>query len=484
MQGMAQTQATPGVVDAFAKLDATAQADLVQSGQVSASELVEAAIARIEATNPVLNAVTHKLYDQARGQAADPALAGAFAGVPFLIKDLLSVAGAPNTFGCRALANFIAPNSSPYAMALEAVGLVTVGRTNTPEFALIDATEPKLFGPTHNPWDLARSPGGSSGGAGAAVAAGMTPMAHASDGGGSIRHPACHNGVFGLKPSRGRNRSDGSQPMQFGLPDIAVNHVLTRSVRDSALMLSLTEDPDTRLGLLGFVRDPVSKPLRIGLVREGLSGNRAATAVDDALLSSVRLCESLGHHVEPTAWPFSGPAAIEAFLDEWMVLAAGAVQATCAWIGCKADTENFESWTLGLAQRGAALPPDRIAGAVAQLAQASRALDVFFETYDVLLSPVARHPPKLLGEHATDLPFDILFERVVDNSDFTPVINAAGTPAMSVPLNWSASGLPIGSHFAARVGAEATLFGLAYQLEAARPWADRWPPQSYPVVAP
>jgi amidase len=196
--------------------------------------------------------------------------------------------------------------------------------------------------------------------------------------------------------------------------------------------------------------------------------------VDDALLSTARLCESLGHHVEPTAWPFSGPAAIEAFLDEWMVLAAGAVQATCAWIGCKADTENFESWTLGLAQRGAALPPDRIAGAVAQLAQASRALDVFFETYDVLLSPVARHPPKLLGEHATDLPFDILFERVVDNSDFTPVINAAGTPAMSIPLNWNNNGLPAGSHFVARAGAEATLFGLAYQLEAARPWADRW----------
>jgi amidase len=481
---MSQTQDPPGAVDTFAKLDATAQADLVRSGQASAAELVEATIVRIEATNPALNAVTHKLYDQARERAAGPALSGPFAGVPFLIKDLLSVAGAPNTMGCRAFANFIAANSSPYALALEAAGLVTVGRTNTPEFGLIDTTEPKLFGPTHNPWDLVRSPGGSSGGAGAAVAAGMTPMAHASDGGGSIRHPACHNGVFGLKPSRGRNRSDGSPAMPFGLPDIAVNHVLTRSVRDSALMLSLTEDPDTRLGPLGFVRDPVSKPLRIGLVREGMSGNRAATEVDDALLSTARLCESLGHHVEPTAWPFSGPAAIEAFLDQWTVLAAVGVQATCAWIGCEADTESFEPWTLGLARRGAALSPDRIAGAVAQLTQASRALDEFFETYDVLLSPVARHPPKLLGEHATHLPFDILFERVVDNSDFTPVFNTAGTPAMSIPLNWSANGLPVGSQFAARVGAEATLLGLAYQLEAARPWADRWAPRSYPVVAP
>ena len=210
-------------------------------------------------------------------------------------------------------------------------------------------------------------------------------------------------------------------------------------------MLSLTEDPNTKLGPLGFVGDPVSKPLRIGMVREGLSGNRAVTDVDDALLSTAQLCESLGHHVEPTAWPFFGPAAIGAFLDEWMVLAASAVAATCAWIKCEANTENFEPWTLGLASRGAALLPDRIAGAVAQLTQAGRALDAFFETYDVLLSPVARHPPKLLGEHATDLPFDVLFERAVDNSDFTPLINAAGTPAMSVPLYWNGNGMPVGS---------------------------------------
>lgn len=166
-----------------------------------------------------------------------------------------------------------------------------------------------------------------------------------------------------------------------------------------------------------------------------------------------------------------------------MVLAASAVQATCAWKGCEADTEHFEPWTLELARRGATLSPDRIAVAVAQLTQASQALAAFFETYDVLLSPVARHPPKLLGEHATDLPFDTLYERAVGNSDFTPVFNAAGTPAMSIPLNWSANGLPVGSHFVAHVGAEATLFGLAYQLEAVRPWTDRWAPQSYPVLA-
>jgi len=412
-------QTAPTAADPFATLDATAQAELVRSGQTSATELVEAAIARIEATNGALNAVTHKLYDQARRHAAGAPGAGPFAGVPFLIKDLLSMAGDPNTMGCRALASAVASESSPYAAALDAAGLVVVGRTNTPEFGLIDTTEPKLFGPTHNPWDLARSPAGSSGGAGAAVAAGMTPMAHASDGGGSIRLPACNNGVFGLKPSRGRNRSAGMPPPAFGLPAIGVDHALTRSVRDSALLLSLTEDPETPLGRLGLVRDPLARPLRIGLVRVGTGGQRAVAEVDDAALSTARLCESLGHHVEETVWPFSGPAVLDAFLD------------TC----------------------------------------------------DVLLSPVLRHLPKPLGDHATDLPFETLFERVVDNVAYTPVFNVAGTPAMSVPLNWSAGGLPIGSQFAARVGGEATLLGLAYQLEAARPWAGRWAPHSYPAVA-
>lgn len=480
---MGRTQAISGAGDGLDRLDATAQADLIRSGQVSASELVEAAIVRIEATNSALNAVTHKQYDQARVRAAGPALDGPFAGVPFLVKDLLPVAGAPNTMSCRALAGAVASQSPPYARAFDAAGLITVGRTNTPEFGLIDTTEPKLFGPTHNPWDLARSPAGSSGGAGAAVAAGMTPMAHASDGGGSIRLPACHNGVFGLKPSRGRNLYAGFPPMPFDLPDIAVDHVLTRSVRDSALMLSLTEDPDTPLGRLGFVRDPLSTPLRIGLVREGAGGKLASPEVDDAVQAAARLCESLGHHVEPTVWPFSGAAVIEAFLDEWMVLAADVVQATCAGAGCRADEDHFEPWTLELARRGAGLAPDRVANVVSLLAQASHALDRFFETYDVLLSPVQRHPPKLLGEHATDLPFDLLFERVADNVAYTPVFNAAGTPAMSAPLNWSADGLPIGSQFAARIGGEARLFGLAYQLEAASPWAGRWAPQSYPVIA-
>jgi amidase len=469
--------------DRFARLDATAQAALVASGEVTPAELVEAAIARIEAVNPALNAVTHKLYERARAQAAGPRGAGLFAGVPFLIKDLLPIAGVPGTSSCRALAHSIGEVSPPYVEAFDAAGLIPVGLTNTPEFGLIDTTEPALHGPTRNPWDLSRSPAGSSGGSGAAVAAGLTPMAHASDGGGSIRLPANNNGVFGLKPSRGRNLWAGFPQMPYGLPDVAVNHVLTRTVRDSARMLSLTEDPATPLGRLGFVSAPLSRKLRIALVREGADRRLAAPEVDAAAQAAARLCEDLGHSVEPAAWPYDGEAVTLAFLDEWKVLAAGAVFQTCGTMGCAADAEHFEPWTLELARQGAALTPERIGEVVGRLDEATRALEVFFETYDVLLSPVLRHLPKRLGEHATDLPFQLLWERVLDNVVYTPVFNVSGSPAMSVPLAWSAEGLPIGSQFAARLGGEATLLGLAYQLEAARPWAEKWAPHSYPMTA-
>ncbi|HEY5070511.1 MAG TPA: amidase family protein [Caulobacteraceae bacterium] len=481
MSGTGDQRGNAPAADPFVTLDATSQAELVRRGLATAGELVDAAIVRIEAVNGPINAVTHKLYDQARDRAARLQPEGAFAGVPFLIKDLLPVAGAPHTSSCRALANNVAQASPPYAQAFDAAGLIAVGRTNTPEFGLIDTTEPALYGPSRNPWDLTRSTAGSSGGAGAAVAAGMTPMAHASDGGGSIRLPACHNGVFGLKPSRGRNLSAGFPPMPFGLPDVAVDHVLTRSVRDSVRMLSVTEDPDTPLGRFGAVQGPLDRKLRIGLIREGATGALAVPEVDSAVVGAARLCEELGHEVAPAHWPFSGEAVMLAFLDEWAVLAAGAVAQTCGAVGCEADVEHFEPWTLELARRGAALTPERLATAVEALAGATRALAAFFETYDVLLSPVMRHLPKLLGEHATDQPFQDLWDKAVDNVAYTPAFNASGMPAMSVPLHWTAGGLPVGSQFAAKLGGEATLFGLAYQLEAAQPWAGKWAPNSFPA---
>ena len=369
-----ETQANSA--DPFALLDATAQAELVRRGEASASDLVEAAIARIEALNGPINAVTHKLYDRARTQAARPPGGGAFAGVPFLIKDLLPVAGVPNTSGCRALAGNVGLVSPPYTVAFDAAGLILVGLTNTPEFGLIDTTEPALCGPSRNPWNLARSTAGSSGGSGAAVAAGLTPMAHANDGGGSIRLPASHNGVFGLKPSRGRQLTDAFPPMPFGLPDVAIQHVLTRSVRDSARMLSLSEDPKTPLGRLGFVSQPLDRPLRIALIRKGTHGLPAAADVDAATLSVARLCEDLGHSVEPARWPFGGEV-MEAFLDEWCVLAGGAVAQTCASTGCKPDPPPFEPGSLSLAARAESLTADRVGRVVATLNSASEEPDGF-----------------------------------------------------------------------------------------------------------
>jgi amidase len=469
--------------DPFAALDATAQAELARTRQASPAELVGAAIGRIEALNPALNAVIGKLYDQARAAAARPLGDGPFAGVPFLVKDLIPVAGVPNTSGSRALSGYVGQMSPPLVKSWDAAGLIAVGMTNTPEFGLIDTTEPALHGPTHNPWDLSRSPAGSSGGSGAAVAAGMVPMAHASDGGGSIRLPASHNGVFGLKPSRGRCYDSGFPPMPFGLPDLGVEHVLTRSVRDSAAMLAATEDPETPLPRLGQVTEPIRRSLRIGLIRVGGGGALAEPAVDAAVLASARLCESLGHHVEEAAWPFDASGFMEAFIAEWQVVAAGSVAMASAAVSCAVDADHFEPWTLELARRGAALTAERLTEVAAALTRASDALAGFFARYDILLSPVMAHPPKKLGAHATDRPFEELFADVSENVGYTPVFNAAGAPAISVPLAWTESGLPVGSQFGAAVGGEALLLGLAYQLEEAQPWAQRWPSVSVAEAA-
>ena len=270
--------------------------------------------------------------------------------------------------------------------------------------------------------------------------------------------------------------------MPFGLPSIAIQHVLTRSVRDSARMLSLSEDPQTPLGRLGFVTAPLDRPLRIALIREGTHGLPPSPDVDTATLSVARLCEALGHSVEPARWPF-GAEMMAAFLDEWCVLAGGAVAAACASTGCKPEPPNFEPWTLSLAARARTLTLGRVMEVVAVLKGASDKLTTFFETYDVLLSPVLRHPPKLIGDHTTDQPMQDLWDKAVDNCAYTPVFNVSGMPAISIPLSWSPGGLPIGSQFAARLGEEGLLLALAYQLEAAQPWADKWAPNSYPALA-
>ncbi len=467
-------------MDAYFQLDATAQADLVRRGEAHPLELLDAALARIEALNPEINAVTALFEANARKHAMRPAHGGPFAGVPYLIKDLAAVAGAALTYGSRLFADNVARrNEAIVRRALEA-GFILAGKTNTAEFGLLPTTEPLLHGATRNPWDPERSAGGSSGGAAAAVACGMVPVAQGGDGGGSIRIPASCCGVFGLKPSRGTV----VPPLRRSPGDLSVNLCLSRSVRDTARLLCASE-ADGGIERLDArcVTGPSSRRLRIALSTRTFLGVEAEPDVKTAVEDVAKLCESLGHCVEDAAPPLAGEEAVTHFLAFW---AAGpAMLVKNFWLirlktWCATAKANvLEPWTLGLADWF--LSEERRSPGLMQRARAffdgvARDLDGFFSRYDVILTPVLRKQPARLGEHAPTVPFATLLERCVDHIAYTPLHNAVGTPAMSVPLSMSAAGLPIGSQFAARRGDERTLLHLAYELEAARPWAGRWPP--------
>lgn len=463
-------------LDEFAHLDATAQAALVASGQATPLELVDAAIARIEALNPRIGAFVTTFFDRARDQARSELPDGPFRGVPYAIKDLSNYAGTRTTFGCRLFEDNVADGNTPIVQRALDAGLVILGKTNTPEFGLISTTESLLLGPAHNPWNLAYHTAGSSGGAAAAVASGMLPFAQASDGGGSIRLPAAACGVFGLKPSRGRIADDLEMP-----GDIAVRFAVSRSVRDSARLLAASEER-APLSPVGFVTGPSSRRLRIGFSVAAANGRLPHPEVARAIEQTAALCESLGHRVSQAAPVLDGDAFLDHFFTIWS--AAPARLESSAWLVGLTQLrlvrarDVLEPWTLGLAEMYARKPDGALDAAIAYLGEVSRGHAAFFEDYDVLLTPVASTPAVPLGEQAPDVPFEELLRRVVGYAGYTAQHNAAGTPAMSVPLSTSRDGLPIGSQFAAAVGGERTLLELAYELEQARPWADRHPPYS------
>jgi amidase len=456
--------------DPLARLDGVAQAELVARGDVSPAELIQAAMRRSAALDPELNAVVTESFDRALGRVMAGGVSGPFGGVPYVLKDLTDWEGVRCTRGSRLFLDAVSERSPPLVVASEAAGLVVLGKTNTPEFGLLPSTESLALGACRNPWDLARSTGGSSGGAAAAVAAGIVPLAEASDGGGSIRIPAACCGVFGLKPSRGRILDAGDEP---GAWDIAVSHCVSRSVRDSALLLALTERT-APLPQVGFVKDPVRTRLRIAVSTRSALGEEPEPEVRDATLAAARLCASLGHTVFEAAPVLSGETFVEHFLTLWAHGPAGLVEQ----LGARgiAPERVLEPWTLGLAAEYRAKPLGSLAAAVAFFGFAERTLDAFFDGADVWLTPVLAGVPPPLGELAPEVPFATLRERCIHWVGYTPIHNVAGTPAMSVPLGWSTAGLPIGVQFAARRGGEATLLALAYQLEAEAPWAERWPP--------
>ncbi|MGH6616299.1 amidase [Sphingomonas sp.] len=456
--------------------DATETATLIRRGEISAVEAVDAAIARAEALQPVLNFLVTPLFEQARARAAAPGLDGPFAGVPYLVKDMYDVPGAPTRWGSRmtqALPLAVTPSSS--IAKLEEQGLVVIGKTALGEFGFLPTTEPLAFGPTRNPWDLTRTPGGSSGGSAAAVAAGIVPFADAADGGGSIRIPASACGLFGMKPSTGRLVGEQASAGRF---DLTVEHCLSRSVRDSATLFAATERPSEESGLpqVGRVTGPAKRRLRIGYLSEGIAGQKPHVDVAAGLDATTALLDQLGHHVEPTAWPIDGNVLARDFTLAFSTGAASAVGMARKALGREPDETMFEPFTLALARVGAAVGADDVDAAMDRQRAMVQAYRDWFARFDVVLSPVLLTPPVAIGEIAGDVPPAILSARIFAFMNLTNLQNYVAAPAMSVPLHWTADGVPVGMQFAADVGQERLLFELAFELEAASPWAHRRPP--------
>ncbi len=487
----------------YEKHDATALAALVATGEVTASDLIDAAVHRIDARDPILNALVAQRIDAARAEVAANPPTGPFAGVPFLIKDLTSEIGEPTTYGSVFFRDFIGEITPELVHRFRRTGLVSLGRTNTPEFGLLPTTEPVLHGPTRNPWNLAHSSGGSSGGAAAAVAAGLVPMAHASDGGGSIRIPASACGLFGLKPARGRIPARPAASSDY----LSVGLVVSRSVRDTAGMLDAMSGavPGSRYDVphpeRPFREEAATDPrhLRIAVTYDDLNGEPIHPDCVKALVETVSLLESLGHEVVETRPQIDGPAVAEAFLVWWkamqqasFLLVLDAVQQrrggatlrrmlgdsrTMKAVAKLRGGGGFEPFTWKLYDEARQLGPGDLLLATATLQDASYQLGAFLTGYDLWLTPTLGEPPRQLGSFDQTLDFDEFEADLARYVPYTPVANFSGFPAMSVPLYWNDAGLPIGSHFIGRAADEATLLRLAGQLERSAPWFDRRPPE-------
>ncbi|MFK8053155.1 MAG: amidase family protein [Woeseiaceae bacterium] len=454
------------------KLDAIAQSDLVVSGAVSAVELIEAATERLERVNPNLNAVIYADLERARQMAKSAK--GPLAGVPYLIKDLNAYSGMPLTRGSRLFEDLVADSQTPFTDRIDATGVVVLGKTNTPEFGLLPTTEPLLHGATKNPWNTSRIAGGSSGGAAAAVAARIVPAAQASDGGGSIRIPAAMCGLFGLKPTVGRfpDQGHGNQPWP-----ISIKHAVTLSVRDSALLLALTERTDNASLLpVGFVEREKTRPLRIAMSLESLYG-QPDKDIADGVMRTAKILTDLGHEVvEIDGTPNNDEQFSADFLTIWASGSFSAAELVRQKTGMPAEeTGLLEPATTSLAALFAGLPADALPRALEGLAAYQQKTIEFLAPYDAWLTPVTAAAAPEIGVFAPDRNFEELMPAVSRFAAYTPSHNAAGTPSMSVPCGLNDDGLPLAAQLSAGLGAEATLLQLAYQLEEAMPWMGTLP---------
>lgn len=471
-------------MDDLMRLSVVDQARLVRLGEVSPAELVEAAIAAVERLNPAVNAVVLKMYDEARAHARGVNRDAPFAGVPMLLKDVLAEAqGWPITEGSRFLEGFVSPHDSELVRRWKGAGLIPIGRTNSPEFASKPTTEPELYGPTRNPWDLSRSAGGSSGGAGAAVAAGMVAVAHANDGGGSTRVPAAACGLVGLKTTRGRN-PQGPDYGDIGAVGLLSEHVVTRTVMDNALMLDVTAGPDVGAPhyppppARPFASEVGADPgkLRIAFSSQPITPCEVDPECVRAVEEAAKLCESLGHHVEEAKPQANGEHFNRFFTTIWLAMVAWMIRDWSERTGRKPEPEYFERHTWKMYEVDADRRPSDFLLAVRDMHTFSREVAPFFQTHDVWLTPTLTRPPPPLGWFDFDKanPHQAT-ERMETYPRFTSVANVTGQPAISVPLHWTDDGLPVGIQLMGRYADESTLLCLAGQLERERPWAHRWP---------
>lgn len=488
-------------LDDYAGHDGLGLAELVRRGETSSAELCAAAWRRVEAHNPRLNAVIRR-FDPAR---LPPPGDGPFAGVPFLLKDLLSsVAGQPLSGGSRLLVDYRALRDSELVRRYRAAGLVFLGQTNTPEFGLAQVTEPRLYGPTRNPWNPDHTPGGSSGGAAAAVASGMVPLAGGGDGGGSIRIPAASCGLVGLKPSRGRVPTGPELGELWA--GMVTEHVLTHSVRDSAALLdaiagpecgALYSAPPPATSFLDTLQNPPRR-LRIAFSDEAPLPVPVADCCRAAVARAARLCEALGHRVEEARLPAIGMTFFRDFVRVVAVCTAAELDYLRTRLGLRGSRHNLETATRLLARLGRLVGGAEALGAVQRLQQLARAMGVFHEQVDVLITPVTALPPPRIGKLAPRgvrallqtllagpgvgrlLRWPALLDAsILDGFRFTPfppVQNATGQPALAVPMGLGPDGLPRGVQLVGRYGDEATLLGLAAQLETVEGWRERHPP--------
>lgn len=492
-----------GIFKEYENYDGLGLAELVKKKEISPSELCETAIEKIEKLNPRFNPVVTRMYEQGRQSITDTLPQGPFTGVPFLLKDNMEYAGVPMTKGCRGYKNNILAFDSELVKRYKKSGVVILGKTNLPEFGLLGYTEPELHGATRNPWNPDHTPGGSSGGSAAAVAAGMVPLASGNDGGGSIRIPSSCCGLFGLKPSRGRvpNGPESSVLWQGAV----AQHIISRSVRDSAAMLDATCKTDRCAAynipepVQPYMKEIEQAPgkLTVAMNTDSPVGTPVDPACVQAVEETARLLEKLGHHVEAAKPELDGKALAKSYMMMYFGEVAADIEQMESFLGRKATTNDVELATMTLGMLGRTYSAGQFVKEMRKWDAASRIMGNFHRKYDLYLTPTTAYPPAKIGE-LKPKPSEMILMKIINalklgkllaksgivdqmaidsltRTPFTQLANFTGQPAMSVPLFWTEAGLPCGVQFIAPIGDEATLFRLAAQLEKEKPWFDKRP---------